>query len=111
MEIKDITYNELEKILEESYDSELPWLDNLIEAEDTYFIEVSDNFYRIKDKGIIIAEGICYTKTDEEYQPDFDLTVIYDDVPNEEFDMEKYIYWEQDPPNVAIHNFFNIVNR
>ncbi len=63
--------------------------------------------YRVLDKGLIFVEGTYFARDEEtgELSPDFSLTLIYDDVSDEEFDFNNYLYFEQDGPAVSIHNF------
>ncbi len=67
--------------------------------------------FRVTDLELIFVEG-TYCSFDEETgecEPDWSLTLIYDNVPDDEFDVQKYVYFEQDPPETAIHNFLNII--
>ena len=66
-------------------------------------------FCRVTDKGLIFAEGTyCNWNEDEqEHMPDWSLTMIYEDVGDEDFDYMNYAYYEQDPPTTAIHNYTN----
>ena len=56
--------------------------------------------WRVADLGIIVAEGVYCNP-----EPDWSLTLIYEDVPDDEFDPDEWLYYEQDPPVTAIHNF------
>lgn len=63
--------------------------------------------WRVTDKDVIVVEGVyCnYNKETDEYDPDWALTLVYKDVPDEEFDPDRFVYYEQDPPETAIHNY------
>ena len=53
--------------------------------------------------GLACAEGVYCNKDDEEgYMADFALTLVYDIGFT---DINDYLYWEQDPVPVSLHNF------
>ena len=43
--------------------------------------------------------------------PDWDISLVYDDVADEEFDPTKFIYFEQGSVISAINNYCNILAR
>lgn len=108
------TYKELDSLLEKTYESDDYTQSFTIELKDS---DVKDNIvafvpiYVLTDLGISVMEGL-YQNFDVEsntYQADFDLTLIYDTIDVENLNLCNYVYWEQDPPTVAIHNYLNII--
>ena len=114
MTIEEVKYDELEQVLDELADS-----DDLFDYEDEGVvienephlgkdvIVVQGPAWRVTDKGLIVAEGVyCnYIEKVDAYEPDWALTLVYEDVPDDEFDPARYVYFEQDPPMTAIHNY------
>ena len=113
MTIIDVKYDELDKALDELADS-----DDLDRFEDEGAVIEDDHLgndivvvqgpaWRVVDKGVIVAEGVyCnYLEEMKAYDPDWSLTLVYNDVPDEEFDPARWVYFEQDPPTTAIHNY------
>ena len=105
----------------ETKNCKLGELDEVLEAlfEDGLDISYSEVHDPDDEEGLISIEGIRivvsdlklsaragdYCRYDEEegqYMPDFSITLIYDE---EEADPSKYLYWEQDPYEVAIYNY------
>jgi len=66
--------------------------------------------WRVLDKSLIIVEGTyCnYNPDTKEYDPDWSLTLIYDNVPDKLFNVNKYVYYEQDAPMTSIHNYLRV---
>ena len=107
MEIRNIECNEI-KNLDEYYDYDGSILiQNEQLGKDAIIID--SPIWRVENMGILVAEGVymAYDENAREGYPDWSVTVIYEDVKDEEFDPQKYIYFEQDPPSTAIHNFLN----
>ena len=72
-------------------------------------ILVKGPLYRLNGTDIIIAEGTyCAAGDDGELEPDFSISLIYraDGMP----DLNKPLYWEQDPPSTTLHNYMAIQN-
>lgn len=116
MNIKNINYyDEIDNILNEyyaeDYDKEYVLCENeeyeipVEGCEDV--IAIYGPIWRVVDKGLIFVEGTyCnYDTETETWMPDWSLTLIYKDVPDDQFDINKYDYFEQDPPATAIHNY------
>lgn len=113
MDIFNVKYSELEDEIERLVDSDTTG------AYEEEFLIVNENIgggdsilavgpaWRVTDKGVIVMEGVyCnYNQETGEFDPDWALTLVYQDVPDEEFDPERYVYYEQDPPGTAIHNY------
>lgn len=107
------TYSQLQDILEKEYD------------ENTYYesYEIRNNYIEpdmiytdgdkiiISDLGLMIIEGVyCnYNEDTDEYEPDFGLTLIYENIDEE--DLNNFVYFEQDPPVTAIHNYLFMKNK
>lgn len=71
--------------------------------------------YRVSRGGktYLALEGI-YMSYDEDAGgtcPDWDISLIYDDVADEDFDPTKFIYFEQGSVISAINNYCNILAR
>jgi len=113
MMIKDIKYDQLQD-LEDSCDGEF-YGNFLIRNEQIGkdVIVLNAPFWRVKDKGIIFAEGVycnCDDKTGD-LNPDWAVTVIYKDVDTDKFNPQDFVYFEQDPPSTAIHNYFRCISE
>ena len=75
--------------------------------------------YYIEDLGLLVIEGeYCNHDTgdgEDEFIPDWSLTLIYNWQGNKiTFDQEdalNYVYFEQDPPAIAIHNYLRTVDH
>ena len=104
-------YDELDKEIESLCQVEEHGEEVLIqnEIEDGSAILVFEPAWRVIDKNLIAVEGVygSYDKTTHDFEPDWALTVIYENVPDEKFDPEKWLYFEQDSIATAIHNFLN----
>ena len=110
--MQELMYWDISASLEKAADNE--------EMPDEFFIRDSrlgedaivtcGNPYRVMDKNLIFLEG-TYMNFDEEnglYEPDFSLTLIYKNVPDDRFEPRNYLYFEQDGPELAIYNFLRI---
>jgi len=114
MTIVEVEYDKLDEALDKLADSEDAdrYDDEGVVIEDEQHlgkdvIVVQGPAWRIIDKGLIVAEGVyCnYLENVDAYDVDWALSLIYDDVPDDEFDPQQYVYFEQDPPVTAIHNY------
>lgn len=73
--------------------------------------------YFIKDFGLLIIEGeYCNHETgngEDEFVPDWSLTLVYnwceDRMTFDQEDAHNYMYFEQDPPIIAIHNYLRTI--
>ena len=59
------------------------------------------------DQTIYVCEGTWYEKDEDgEFQPDWSLTWFFTDLEHP----EDYLYFEQDDPDAALHNFMRLYN-
>ena len=65
-------------------------------------IEHETNIY---GQHVYYREGVWCEKYDGEFMPDWSLTWFYTDQNHP----ENYLYYEQDPPDTAIHNLKNYI--
>lgn len=112
MKIYDVKREDINKFLEEFYESE-EFTDceeyEIIDEEQfgRDIIVTSGPVCRITDLGLIFIEG-TYCRYDDEVggvEPDWSLTLLYKDAKDEDFDPTNYIYFEQDDPVITLHNF------
>lgn len=63
--------------------------------------------WRVLDKGLIFAEGVYYEPEEgsEEYTPSWSVTLLYNDVSDEEFNPQEFVYFEEGTPACAIRNY------
>lgn len=65
--------------------------------------------YYIEDLKLLVIEGTYCNYEDGEYMPDWSLTLIYSwDADRDTFEQDDaaaYVYFEQDPPLTALHNY------
>ena len=68
--------------------------------------------YFLKEEGLLVIEGVYMNKEEDGYVADWALTLVYEwEDENKEFDAacaKNYIYFEQDPPVITLHNFLRI---
>ena len=106
------THAELPEIVDTLSESELLIDSHNVENEDFDPDKVitCGPLYVLEDLGISVIEGMYYTYNSDEdtHEPDFDISIIYNTTSLDDFDYNSYIYWEQDPPMTAIHNYLNI---
>lgn len=107
MKIIDIMYEDLPLEYDENSEIEDEILIRPHDFADDDAIIIYSPFYRVKNIGLILGEGVfCYTEEDTgELVPDWSLTIIYDDIEDDDFDPAKYLYFEQGTEMSAIHNF------
>ena len=76
-------------------------------------IITSGALYVLEDLGISVIEGVyCnYNEADGTYEPDFSVSLIYATTSMDTIDYNEYIYWEQDPPLTAIHNYLTLIQN
>ena len=70
-------------------------------------LEGEEHEVDISDMHLFYREGVWCEKYDGEWMPDWCLTWFYDDQDNP----ADYIFFEQDPPETAIHNLRHILNE
>ena len=112
MVINNVRYDEIDEALNRFYDSEQveDVYDEVLIDEDSLggdVIVANAPAWRVTDKGLIFMEGVYCNRSrlTGELEPDWSLTLIYADVPDEAFNPNRWIYFEQDPPTTAIHNY------
>lgn len=105
-----MTSDEFNNYQEEEHDEEEFFEETLIDAADfgeNDSILLYGYAVRISDLDLIIASGV-FLQYDEDTgisEPDWDICLIYENVPDDEFDPANYIYFEQGIEYSAIHNF------
>lgn len=112
MKIVDLRYDEIENYLETN-DADVEEIKIELPEFGGSGVVIADAVaYRVVDKGLIFMSGVfCNYVGSGEFDPDFDLTLIYTDVSDDAFDPSEYVYYEQDSAPVAIHNFRNAISR
>lgn len=105
----DVFFLQIDDVIQKSIDGEQLFDEHEVASDelgDDAIVTFGDT-YRVLDKGLIFVEGTYFARDEEtgELAPDFSLTLIYDDIADEEFDYNNYLYFEQDGPEVSIHNF------
>ena len=112
--IKNVLYEDIDTKIEKFYKSGFDGEYAVIQNEESLgkdYIKAETTAWRVVDKNLIFVEGIYYSlRGNGKHEPDFSLTLIYKDVKkNKQFDINKYLYFEQDNPMTTIHNFLSIV--
>ena len=115
MVIKNCEYDRLEEEIDKFYEAD-DYYDEMEEIPITNEIGVDDAVvayapaWRVTDKNIIIMEGVyCNRLSTGQLEPDWSLTLVYDDVPDDQFDPDMWLYFEQDGPAVSIHNYLHSI--
>ena len=115
IKIKNVLYNDIDTEIEKLYENEVENEYVVVQDEESLgkdYILAETTAWRVTDKNLIFVEGIYYNYEGvNKYNPDFSLTLIYENVKDDkQFDINKYLYFEQDSPMTAVHNFLNIVD-
>ena len=112
MIILDSSYDELDDKIERLSDSDEYGEEVLVSVNDDEAIVLFEPAWRITDKNLIAVEGIYgnYDQKARNFKPDWALTAIYDNVPDGDFDIENWLYLEQDSPVMTIHNYLYLIN-
>lgn len=112
MIILDSSYDELDDKIERLSDSNEYGEEVLVSVNDDEAIVLFEPAWRITDKDLIAVEGVYgnYDKETRDFEPDWALTAIYDNVANDDFQVENWLYLEQDSPVVTIHNYLYLIN-
>lgn len=108
---------ELQKILDDDETYEFEYdeyqIQNEFIGDDMVF--TCGRPYYIEDLGLLVIEGTYCNNDNGEFVPDWSLTLVYDwDDDKETFDQEdaiNYAYFEQDPPNTALHNYLYMISQ
>lgn len=113
--IKNVLYNDIDTEIGKLYENEFENEYVVVQDEESLgkdYILAETTAWRVTDKNLIFVEGIYYNfMGNGTHEPDFSLTLIYENVKDDkQFDINKYLYFEQDSPMTSIHNFLNIVN-
>ena len=110
--VKDVKFDDIDKTLDKYIESG-EFEDNLEEYEIRNKEMLGDDLvlldspaWRVVDKGLIFVEGVCFSLQNSNYEPDWSITMVYKDVPDEELDLSKFIYYESGSPSSAVHNCF-----
>lgn len=116
MEILNSNYDELDKRIEEHCASLKERPQKVIIKNsicDNSLIVAVGPAWRVTDKNLIAVEGECwfYNADISQYEADWTLTLLYDDVSDEDFDLEKQICSEQGQPMAVIHNYLRAVGK
>lgn len=115
MVILNVNYSDLENEIErlcesremENYTEEALVTRDINEGDAVVAFEPA---YRVVDKNLIAVEGDYCVPNEESgtLEPDWSLTLIYENVPDEEFDADNWLYLESGGSvGTAIHNFTN----
>lgn len=110
MEIRDTLYGVIDSYLDsEDYTEETALIKNDYFGKDAVVAYLPA--WRVDDKGVIFVEGVYCSYNDEtnEYDPDWEITLIYEDT--EDLDLDKFVYFEQGTPTTAIHNYLCLKNQ
>lgn len=112
MEIKQVLYSDIDEALERLYEEDY-------DPDDTEVIRVGEEesvvayapVWHVTDKGIYFVEGVwCnYNETTNILEPDWSVTLIYDD--DKDFELDKFVYFDSSSPSVAIHNYLFMKNQ
>lgn len=113
--------DELQKILDddETYEQEYEEYEIQDENIGEDKIVTSGQPYFIEDLQLLVIEGeYCNHETEggeDEFIPDWSLTLVYPWDPEKTiFDQEDvgdYVYFEQDPPIVSLHNYLWAISQ
>lgn len=112
MEIKQVLYSDIDEALERLYE----------EVDDPEYVKIGQvgeedvviayaPVWHVTDKGIYFVEGVwCnYNETTNILEPDWSVTLIYDD--DKDFELDKFVYFDSSSPSVAIHNYLFMKNQ
>ena len=114
LNIVDLKYEEIDDFLEQVYENE-----DFIEYDDyevknfdeldNGLVITSGPICRVVDLNLIFVEGLYFIYIDRTklFEADWTLTLIYEDTSDDDFNVENYIYFEEDSPSLAIHNFLS----
>ena len=107
--IIDVEYKDIPTVLEKVYKYDYDF--QIKEGEDV--ILVQNRIFRVVDKNLMFVEGVycCRDEGSGDYEPDWALTLIYENVPDLKFNYANYIYYEQDSPEIAIYNFLSMLEK
>ena len=109
--ISNVTYEDIPFVLENFYEQDIYDYEFRIKSERDIIL-VRNPAFRVTDKKLIFMEGIYCTYSAEykDWLPDWSLTLIYEDKTDSEFDYTEYTYFEQDSPEITIHNFLKMMD-
>lgn len=110
MEIKDVLYDNVDSVWENEEDCpDATLIKNDYFGKDAVVANIPA--WRVKDKGLVFVEGVYCSYDDETdgYDPDWGITLIYEDT--DDLDLDKFVYFEQGMPSVAIHNYLTMKNQ
>jgi hypothetical protein len=112
MIVKTMTMEEFSNYLEEEHDEDEFNEETVIETDefgDNDLIMLFGPAVRLSELGLIIASGVFlqYCEDTGLNEPDWDICLIYEDVPDDEFDPTKFVYFEQGVETSAISNYMH----
>lgn len=82
------------------------------DAEDGDAIAVDEPAYRITDKNLIVVEGVYCENNAGRLERSWSLSLIYEDVPDADFNPDNYIYFESGgDPIAAVYNYLALQER
>ena len=90
-----------EKITEET------WPEHFFKLEEDMYMLLDNYRIIIPALELSVREGVCGYMENDEFNPDFSVSVIYE---QNETDPEKWLYYENDPVEVSVHNYCTAIN-
>lgn len=94
-----MTLNEVDaKILEIEEELE----ETLVNLEDDLYAVLFGYKIIIPELNLSVREGVCGYLINDEFEPDFSASVIYE---ADEENPSNWLYYENDPVETALHNF------
>ena len=114
--VKEVEFDLIDEVIEkyiESGEFEECMEDFEIRNDDEFgddLVILSSPAWRVKGKGLIFVEGTYFSLQNGQYEPDWSITMIYKDVPDDELDLSNFIYFEQGGPSSAVHNCLTMMS-
>ena len=116
IKVREVKYDKIDEVLEkfiESGEFEEDLIDFEIKDGEAFgedLVILSSPAWRVTDKGLIFVEGTYFSLQNGQYEPDWSITMVYEDVSDDELDLSKFIYFEQGSPASAVHNCLTMMN-
>lgn len=116
IKVREVEYDKIDEVLERYIESgkfedeleDFEVKDGEAFGED--LVVLSSPAWRVTDKGLIFVEGTYFVLQNGQYEPDWSITIVYKNVPDNELDLSKFIYYEQGGPSSAIHNCLTMMH-
>lgn len=110
MEIKQVLYKDIDDALETRQSLRRRQLSRFLKKTLQQHMPLSGKL-RIRGSCLSFVEGVwcVYNETLDTLEPDWSVTLVYEDTEN--FDIDKFDYFEQGTPTVAIHNYLYMKNQ